>query len=104
MDFSRAINKDITIFENMLFNAVMTYSRSDGGSVDFTSKTIKLDIMTSRGQTPTLTLTSGTEITISTAQLTFSKILTTLTRTHYDFILYNDTDKIAIRYGKFIVI
>ncbi len=104
LDFSRAENKDYQVSEDRLFNAIIDYTRDDEVSVDFTSKTIKMDIMKSRGQTPIVTLTSGSEITIATARLTFNKTFTDLLERSYDYLLYNDTNKIGIQYGKFIVI
>jgi hypothetical protein len=101
-NYSRAVNADIQVKENSKFDASLAYSRSDDASVDFSGKTIKMDIY--QRDAVILTLTSGTEITISTRTLTFDKTFTTLNKRSYDYELYNDTDKIGIMYGKLIVV
>jgi len=103
-DFSRASGDHLKVELDSKFDAVIDITRSDDGAVDFTSKTIKLDIMTKYGEDPVVTLTSGTEITISTNRLTFNKTFSELSRRKYVYELYNDTDKISIAKGDFIVI
>jgi len=44
LDFSRSVEQDIEIKEDRLFDAVLDFTRDDDVAVDFTSKTIKMDI------------------------------------------------------------
>lgn len=100
LDFSRVEEGDLEYDSGMTFDAVIDFSRSDEGAVDFTAKTIKLEVSNDKDRTTILeTLTSGAEITISTAELTFSHTFTALDLRAYWFLLYNDTDDIAIRQG-----
>ena len=104
LDYSRAATDKIIIEVDSKWDAVIDVTRDDSGSVDFTDKTIKMDIMTKHGQTPVVTLTSGTDITISTNRLTFSKTFTELSRRGYVYELYNDTDDISISKGELLAI
>ena len=103
LDFSRSVEKDLETKEDRLFDAVLDFTRDDEAAVDFTSKTIKLEIYDRDGGTLVDTLTSGAEITIATAKLKFSKIFTALLIKSYYYELFNDTDKIGISHGLFIV-
>ncbi len=103
LDFSRSLYKPLETFEDRLFNAIKDYGRSDGVSVDFSGKTIKTEIYDKHGGTLLDTLTSGTEITISTERLIYSKIFTDLEVRAYYYQTYNDTDKVGISHGPFIV-
>lgn len=103
LDFSRSATDDIEIKEDMLFNTVLDFTRSDSLTVDFTGKTIKMDISKKDGGTVIETLTSGAEITILIAGLYFNKTFTDLVVRSYYYELYNDTDKIGISYGLFII-
>lgn len=105
LDFSRSVEQDLKTKKDRLFDAVLDISRDDSGSVDFSSKSILMDVLENvEDETPLVTLSSGTEITISTAQLTFSKIFTELEKRSYAYRLYNNTDKIGIAHGRLIVI
>ena len=90
--------------EDRKFNAILEFARDDSGEVDFTDKTIKMEIYDKNGGTLQDTLTSGTEITIATDTLSFNKTFTALDVKAYYFELFNDTDKIGIMHGKLIVI
>ena len=98
-DFSRSVYQKLETKENRLFHAILDYARDDSGAVDFTSKTMKMEIYDRDGGTLLDTLTSDTEITISTARLTISKILTALGIRSYYYELFNDTDKIGTSHG-----
>ena len=100
-NYSRSVEADIQVKEDMKFDASLVFSKSDSSPVSFTGKTIKFDVY--QKDAVILTLTSGTEITIATATLTFSKTFTTLNKRAYEYKLYNDTDKIGIMHGKLIV-
>ncbi len=104
LNFSRFAADGLLIKEDRLFDAVLTFTRSDGVTVDFTGKTILFKIYTERGGTLVDTLTSGTEITISNNILTFTKIFTDLESKTYFFELYNDTDKITLMMNKMVVL
>jgi len=99
LDFTRSVNVNIKLAEDRIFDAILDFSRSDDGEVDFSGKTIKMDIYKHRESTPVYTLTSETEITILTNRLTFDIILDDLELRTYKYRLYNDTDKIAIAWG-----
>lgn len=100
-NYSRSVEADIQIKEDRNFPAILTFTRSDDVSVDFSGKTIKMEIY--QKDAVIHTLTSGTEITIASGTLTFSKTFTDLEKRAYEYVLYNDTDKIGIMHGKFIV-
>ena len=104
LNFSRFGPKGLIIREDRLFDAALTFTRSDGVTVDFTSKTILFKIYTERGGTLVDTLSSGTEIAISNNILTFTKIFTDLESKTYFFELYNDTDKITLMMNKMVVL
>ena len=104
LNFSRLATDGIKVEVDSVLSGTITVTRSDSAAVDFSGKTILLDIMKKYGETPVVTLTSGTEITISTNALTISKTFTELTRRAYDYELYNSTDNISIAKGKFIAI
>ena len=101
LDFSRSVETDLQTLEDRLFNPILDFTRDDDTAVNFTGKTIKMDIYS--GSTVILTLSSATEIAISTAKLTFTKTFTTLEERSYRYKLYNDTDKIGIMHGNLIV-
>ena len=73
-------------------------------AVDFTSKSVLMQIYDRHGGTLVDTLTSGVAITITTSSLAFSKIFTDLTNRSYYYRLFNDTDKISIMTGTLIVL
>jgi len=105
LNFSRAYNVDIQVFEDQSFDAVLDFTRSDSGTVSFTGDTIYLKIYDSPGGSLKVTLTSGTEITISDANtLTFDKTFTTLSKRAYYYELTDSTDEQCLMYGNFIVI
>ena len=105
LNFSRAYNADFQYFEDMTFNPVLDFARSDSGSVVFTGDTIYFKIYDRPGGTLKETLTSGTEITITDANtLTFDKTFTDLQKRAYYYELYNDTEKVCLMYGNFIVL
>ncbi len=104
LDFSRAVEQDLQTLDDRKFYANLIYTRDDSGAVDFSGKTIKMEIYTQRGETLVDTLTSGTEITISTDELLISKTLTALSIRAYYFQIFNDTDKEGIQRGNLIVI
>lgn len=104
LNFSRFSDTDLKIKEDRLFNPIFDFTRSDGTAINFTGKTIKFEIYDRHGGTLQDTLTSGTEITIATAKLTFDKTFTDLTNRGYYYRLFNDTDKISIMTGKLIVL
>ena len=104
IDFSRAEEGNITIDLDMKFDGVIDITRSDEAAVDFSGKTIKMDIYKDRDDAnPKITLTSGSEITVATNRLTFDNTFTTLDERSYYYRLYNDTDKVAIRRGLLVV-
>lgn len=103
LNFSRSVETDIQIKEDMNFDAIIDIARDDSGAVDFTSKTILLKIWDRDGGTLKETLTSGSEITIATDRLSFDKTFTDLAVRSYYYELYNDTDDVCIMHGKFIV-
>ncbi len=96
LDFSRFSSTPLQTMEGGLFNPALDFARSDGAGVNFTGKLILMLIYTRRGGTLVDTLTSGEEITIAIARLTFSKIFTDLEQRVYYYKLLNDTDKIGI--------
>ena len=102
LDFIRSVETDLQTMHGMLFNPVFVLARDDDEAVDFTDKTIKFEIY--RGGTLILTLSSVTEIAITTDTLTFTKTFTELNVRSYDYRMYNDTDKIGIMHGQLIVI
>lgn len=103
IDYSRSVEQKLIIKEGRLFNGILDLTRSDGIAVVFTGKVLKMEIMVGRGAAVTLTLTSGTEFSVSTAKLTFDTIFSTLEYRTYYYRLYNDTDKIGIAHGDFEV-
>lgn len=103
LNFSRSVEQDLQIKEDRKFYAILDYTRSDAVSVDFSGLIIKMEIYNKDGGTLVDTLTSGTEITISTAKLTISKIFTALNIRAYYFEIFDDTNKQGIQHGKFIV-
>ena len=104
LDFSRSVETDLQIKEDRLLNAVLDFTRSDEAAVDFTSKSLKMEIWDRDGGTLQDTLTSGVEITIGTNRLTWSFTPTDLRIRAYYYELFNDTDKIGIMHGKLIVL
>ena len=104
LNFSRFAAEGLIIREDRLFNAVLTFNRSDGEAVSFTDKTILFKIYTERGGTLVDTLSSGTEITISNNILSFDKTFTDLESRTYFFELYNDTDKVTLMMNKMPVL
>ena len=103
LDFSRSVEQDIQIKEDRKLYAVLTYTRDDDGAVDFTSSTIKMEIYDRDGGTLVDTLTSATEISISTGTLTITKTFTDLQIRSYYFEIFDDTNKQGIQHGKLIV-
>ncbi|KKM59992.1 hypothetical protein LCGC14_1546340 [marine sediment metagenome] len=103
-DYSRSIEKDIIIKEDRLFNAIFEFGRDDDAAVDFGDDTILMKIWNKQGGTLRDTLTSGTEFTVSVARLTFNKTFTNLLNRAYYYEIYNDTLKVGIRHGLFIVL
>jgi len=100
LDFSRVEEGYLNYDSGMTFDAVIDFTRSDEVSVDFSGKTILFKVYNDEDRGTALeTLTSGAEITISTAELTFSYTFTALNLRAYWYLLYNDTDDIAIRQG-----
>ena len=104
LSYSRSQNNDIQIKEDRKFDAIFVVARSDDGDVDFTSASVKMDIYRGRGKTLVDTLTSGTEITILTNSLTFSKTFTALEVRAYYYELYDNTNKVGISHGNLIVL
>jgi len=104
LDFSRFDDSDISVEIDSKLDGILTITRSDDVAVDFGSNTIKMDIMKRYGETPVVTLTSATEITVATNVLTFNKTFSELERRSYDYEIYDDTDKRSIMKGKFIVL
>ena len=103
LDFSRSVEQDLQIKEDRKLYAQLDYTRDDEGSVDFTSKLIKMDIYDKDGGTLVDTLTSASEIAISTNRLTITKTFTDLVIRSYYFEIYNSTDSVGIHHGKLIV-
>ena len=100
LDFSRVEEGNIYYDYGQTFDASIDFARTDEGAVDWTVKTIKMEITNDRDRTPVIeTLTSGVEIVISTDNLTFDHTFTELNNRAYWFLIYNDTDDIAIRQG-----
>ena len=103
LDFSRSVYKPLETKENRLFYAILDFTRDDEAAVDFTSKTMLMEIYDREDGTLLDTLTSETEITIATARLTISKIFTALTLRSYFYLIYNDTNKEGAAHGPLIV-
>ena len=103
LDFSRSVEQDLATKEDRLFDAILDFTRDDEVSVSFTGKTILMLIYKKDGGNLLETLTSGSEITIATARLTFNKTFTDLLIRSYYYEIFNDTDKIGIAHGLFIV-
>jgi hypothetical protein len=103
IDFTRAFEGDIKTLQGRKLNASYDYTRDDDGSVDFSGLTIKMEIYDRRGGTLLDTLTSGTEITVATARLTYTKILTALGIRSYYFQVFDDDNKQGIHRGNLIL-
>jgi hypothetical protein len=103
VDFTRAFEGNIKTLDDRKLNAIYDYTRDDSGSVDYTGLTIKMEIYDRRGGTLLDTLTSGTEITIATARLTYTKILTALSLRSYYFQVFDDDNKQGIHRGNLII-
>lgn len=103
LDYTRSVNINLRIAEDRIFDAILDFSRSDDGEVDFTDKIIKMDVYNRNGNSITDTLTSGSEITILEDRLTFDATLSDLEPGSYKYRLYNDTDNIAIAWGHVLV-
>lgn len=104
LDFTRAVEQDIETMKGRKLYAILDYTRSDSISVDFTALTIKMEIYDRKGGTLLDTLSSASEITISTARLTITKILTALGFRSYYFEIFDDDNKQGVQRGKLIVI
>lgn len=104
LDFSRSVEQDIKTKEDRKLYAILDYTRDDDVSVDFTALSLKMEIYDEDGGTLLDTLTSASEITIATARLTISKILTALNIRSYYFELFDDDNKQGIQHGKLIVV
>lgn len=96
LDFSRSVEQALETKEDRLFDAILDFARDDSGAVDFTGQTIKMEIYDEDGGTLLETLTSGVEITISTARLSFSKIFTDLAIRSYYYELFDDDTKVGV--------
>jgi hypothetical protein len=103
VDFTRAFEEDIKTLQGRKLNATYDYTRNDSGSVDFSGITIKMEIYDERGGTLLDTLTSGVEITISVARLTYAKIFTALGIRSYYFQVFDDDNKQGIHRGDLIL-
>ena len=103
LDFSRSVEQDIQIKEDRKLYAQLDYTRDDDISVDFSGITIKMDIFNRGGGTLVDSITSASEIAISTARLTITKTFTDLVIRSYYFEIYDDDDKQGIQHGKLIV-
>lgn len=101
LDFSRSVEQPLETKEDRLFDAILDFTRDDSGAVDFSGQTILMLIYDEDGGTLLETLTSGVEITIATARLTFSKIFTDLAIRSYYYELFDDDDKVGIAHGPF---
>ena len=69
LDFSRSVEQDITTMEDRRLYAKLDYTRDDEVGVDFSGIAIKMEIYDRDGGTLLDTLTSASEIAISTARL-----------------------------------
>jgi len=99
LDFTRSVNVNIKIAEDRIFDAILDFSRSDDGAVDFSGDTIRMDIYDYKSQHLLQILTSGVEITILTNRLSFDTALPDLTTKKHIYRLYNVTTNIAIAWG-----
>jgi len=103
LDFTRSVNINFRIAEDRLFDAILDFSRSDDGEVDFSGKDIKMVIYDKRRVNILYTLESGVEITILTNRLTFNTTLDNLRPDVHSYRLYNETDNVAIAWGYVMV-
>lgn len=103
-DFTRSVKQDLIAENGMLLNAILDFTRDDEATVDFSGKTIKMEIYDRKGGVLLDTLTSGAEITIATARLIILKRFTELSLKAYYFHIFNDSDKEGIQHGNLIVI
>lgn len=107
LDFSRAYHVDIVTFKGMKFNPALAFSRTDSNDIDWTGKTLKMDIRHKFSEL-IVTWTGGVEFTVATAILTFDIVpqedSADIERGIYYYELYNDTDDIPIAYGEFKII
>jgi len=105
-DFSRAIWKPLATKKDRLFDAILDFTRSDAGAVDFSGQEMVFDIYQDRDGTLVLSLSSddsAAPITISTARISFNRILTELDLRVYHYELYDNDAKVGTSYGPLTV-
>lgn len=106
LDYSRAVNLKIKAKAGRVFDAALTFTRDDLGSVDWTGKTLYFKVYNNFGGTAVVNWTGGQGFAISTNVITFNQVFENeLTQVdlekgiyHYEF--WNNTDLEAIAYGK----
>jgi hypothetical protein len=103
LDFSRSVEQDLQCMEDRKFYAILDFARDDSASVDFSGLTINMEIYDKDGGTLLHTLTSASEIVISTNRLTITKTFNDLNVRSYYFEIYDDDNKQGIMHGKLIV-
>jgi hypothetical protein len=108
LDFSRAVNLNMKISKDRLIDAVLVFSRTDGGSVSWSGielHDMHFDIYNSVwDSTPVVELENQTDFVVSTNTITFQKAITTLSRGVYFYKFYTETTNQAVAYGKFEII
>lgn len=104
LNYHRFSDDTFKVEIDSLFNPIIGVTRTDGVTVSFDGKGIKMDIMTKFGTTPILTLEDGNGLTATGSTIIISKVFTTLEYRYYVYEIYNDTDKISIMKGKIIVV
>ncbi len=106
LDFSRAVNLNIKATAGRKFDAVLTFTRDDSGSVDWTAKTLNFKVYDKFNGTAMVNWAGGTGFAISTDTITFNQVFENeitevdLEKGIYYFEFYNLTDLQTIAYGK----
>lgn len=104
LDYSRAVNLNIKAKAGRTFDAALSFSRDDSGTVNWTGKTLKFDVYNNFGTTAVVTWTNDDGIAVSTDTITFDQVFQSgsvdLDKGLYKYEFYNDTDKQGIAYGK----
>lgn len=104
LNYHRFSDETFKVEVDSLFNPILSIVRSDGETVDFDDKSIKMDIMTKFGTTPVVTLSAGSGLAATGSTIVISKIFTELEYTNYVYEIYNDTDKVSIMKGKLVAL
>lgn len=103
LNISKGDQVNVTYKNNSDFDLSVNVTK-DGSAYDLTGKVIRMMIKKNRDfQSYVYSLVSGTDITISTANLTFSKVLNLPNSTYY-YDVYNVTDQDYIMSGLIKVI